>query len=155
MFKDSRFSEELTVALEAAEKAGEIIDEYAAGKAKVEGQKSSGNDIFTEAELKCQEVIVETVTEAFPEDSFLAEEDLDYNEENEDGRKWIVDPIDGTSNFQRGLEYFCTSIAFEVDGDKKLGVVYSPEKGISKLFFALKNRGAYRADSPSDLDSME
>jgi len=155
MFKDSRFSEELTVALEAAEKAGEIIDEYAAGKAKVEGQKSSGNDIFTEADLKCQEVIVETVTEAFPEDSFLAEEDLDYNEENKDGRKWIVDPIDGTSNFQRGLEYFCTSIAFEVDGDKKLGVVYSPEKGISKLFFALKNKGAYRADSPSDFDSME
>lgn len=155
MFKESKFSEEMEVALESARKAGEIMDEYAGGKAKVEGNKTSLNDIYTEADLKCQEIIVETITEAFPEDSFIAEEDLEYKKESDNGRKWIIDPIDGTSNFQRGLDYFCTSIAFEVDGDKKLGVVYSPDEGISKLFFALKGQGAFAAENPDQIDSAE
>ena len=155
MFEESKFSEEMEVALESAKKAGEIMDRYAGGKAKVEGNKTSLNDIYTEADLKCQEVIVESITEAFPEDSFIAEEDLEYKKESDNGRKWIVDPIDGTSNFQRGLEFFCTSIAFQVDGDKRLGVVYSPNQGISKVFFALKDQGAFVAESPDQIDSAE
>jgi myo-inositol-1(or 4)-monophosphatase len=155
MFEESEFSEELGVALEAAEKAGEIMDKYAGGEAEIEGEKATVGDIYTEADLKCQEVIVETITEAFPDDSFLAEEDLEYNEENEDGRRWIIDPVDGTSNFQRGLEYFCTSIAFEVKDDTKLGVVYSPEEGLSKVFFAVKDEGAYTAPESSDLKEVE
>lgn len=155
MFEESKFSEEMEVALESARKAGNIMDRYAGGKAKVEGSKTSLNDIYTEADLKCQEVIVETITEAFPEDSFIAEEDLEYKEESENGRKWIIDPIDGTSNFQRGLEFFCTSIAFQVDGDKKLGVVYSPNQGISKVFFALKNHGAFVSENPDQIESAE
>lgn len=155
MFEESKFSEEMEIALESAKKAGEIMDRYAGGKAKVEGSKTSLNDIYTEADLKCQEIIVETITEAFPEDSFIAEEDLEYKEESDNGRKWIIDPIDGTSNFQRGLEFFCTSIAFQVDGDKKLGVVYSPNQGISKVFFALRDQGAFVAENPDQIGSAE
>lgn len=154
MFEGSNFSEELDVAIEAAGKAGKIIDEYASGKAKVEGQKTSGNDIYTEADIRCQEVIVETISEVFPNDGFMAEEDLDHGE-GESNREWVVDPIDGTSNFQRGLEYFCTSIALQVDGERVLGVVYSPEKGISRLYFAVKNEGAYLAESPEMVESAE
>jgi myo-inositol-1(or 4)-monophosphatase len=155
MFEESEFSEELGVALEAAEKAGEIMDRYAGGEAEIEGEKATVGDIYTEADLKCQEVIVEMITEAFPDDSFLAEEDLEYNEESEEGRRWIIDPVDGTSNFQRGLEYFCTSIAFEVEDETKLGVVYSPEEGLSKVFFAVKGEGAYTAQRPDDLEDAE
>lgn len=137
MFDDSEYSDELEVALEAAEAAGEVIDEYADGEAEIQGSKSSPGDIYTEADIRAQERIVEVISESFPDDGFLAEEEMGYQEEGKAGRRWVIDPVDGTTNFQKGLDYFCTSIAFEVKGETRVGVVYSPESGLSSLFSLL------------------
>ena len=155
MFDDSEYSDELEVAVEAAEAAGEVIDEYADGEAEIQGSKSSPGDIYTEADIRAQERIVEVISESFPDDGFLAEEEMEYREEGKGGRRWVIDPVDGTTNFQKGLDYFCTSIAFEVKGETRVGVVYSPESGLSSLFLAVQGSGAYRSSSPGSLEDLQ
>lgn len=137
----SAFQDEIRLAVEAAESAGEIIDEYREEKIEVKDIKTDKTDIVTQADEDAQEAIVETIKQQYPEDNFLGEEDL--TEENGSSRTWIVDPIDGTFNFQKGHEYFCTSIALEEDGETKVAAVYSPESGLNELFYAVKGEGAY------------
>lgn len=139
--QNSDFQDELEVAVEAAETAGEIIDEYREEKIEVKDTKTDETDIVTQADEDAQEAIVETIKQTYPEDNFLGEEDL--REDNNSDRTWIIDPIDGTFNFQKGHEYFCTSIALEVNGETKVAVVYSPESGLNELFYAAKGKGAY------------
>jgi myo-inositol-1(or 4)-monophosphatase len=154
--EDSNLQEELEVAVEAAEAAGKIIDKTAGGKAQIEGSKENINDIFTEADLQCQRKILEIIESNFPKDGFLGEEE-NLKPDGED-RVWIIDPIDGTSNFQRDIEYFCVSIALEIEGEIKLGVIYSPENGLGKLYYAAEGSGAYlteKADSFGNAEKLE
>lgn len=116
-------------------------------KASGTESKENSNDMVTEADMKCQEMIVETISSRFPEDNIIAEEN-DYNESTE-GREWIIDPIDGTANFTTGLPYFCASIAFREDGEVKIGLVYSPGSALGRVWYATEDGGAYRSD---DLD---
>ena len=139
--QNSDFQEELEVAVEAAETAGEIIGEYREEKIEVKDTKTDETDIVTQADEDAQEAIVETIKQHYLEDNFLGEEDL--TEDNDSDRTWIIDPIDGTFNFQKGHEYFCTSIALEKDGETKVAAVYSPESGLNELFYAAKGEGAY------------
>lgn len=138
--------EDLAVAIEAAEAAGAIMDKY---QERIEEigteEKSHHNDVVTEADLEAQEKIVEIISEEFPDDGFKGEEDLEA--ESLSRRNWVIDPIDGTSNFERGLPNFCTSIALKVDGEYVLGVVYSPKSGLDDMFFACHGSGAYRVSS--------
>ncbi|MFB6241823.1 MAG: inositol monophosphatase [Candidatus Nanosalina sp.] len=135
--------DDLAVAIQAAEAAGEIMNRYQRGQEELGTEaKSHHNDVVTEADLEAQERIVEIISEEFPDDGFTGEEELE--KESYSRRNWIIDPIDGTSNFERGIPYFCTSIGLEVDGELVLGVVYSPETGIDEIFFGCNNSGAYR-----------
>lgn len=139
--RDSDYQKEFEVALNAIEKAGEILDEYREDKIEIKDTKTDATDIVTRADEEAQEVIVEIIKSTFPKDSFLGEEGLKEN--NESDRTWIIDPVDGTSNFQNGHEYFCTSIALEVDNEIKIGVVNSPNSGLGELFYSVKEEGAY------------
>lgn len=139
--KNSKYQKELEAALEAAEKAGQIMDSYRDEEILVKDRKTGLTDIVTQADEDCQNIILNTIKDSFPEDSFLGEEKLDEN--NDSDRTWIIDPIDGTFNFQKGLDYFCTSIALEVGKEIKLGVVYSPKSGLNKLFYGVEDSGAY------------
>ena len=145
--------EDLAVAIRAAQKAGEVMDKY---QEKIDDldveEKSHHNDVVTEADLEAQEKIVEIISDEFPEDGFKGEEDLET--ESLSRRNWVVDPIDGTSNFERGLPYFCTSIGLKVDGKYVLGVVYSPESALDKMFFACHDSGAYRV-SNGEIEKLE
>jgi len=96
-------------------------------------------DLVTEVDRSCEELIVATLKGSFPEHSFLAEENsyqsgtLPY--------KWIVDPLDGTTNYAHGFPWFCVSIALEHEGEVVLGVIYHCM--MDELFAALKGGGAF------------
>ena len=141
--KNSTFYGELKAAFKAAEEAGQIIDKFAEEGFETEN-KNDGSKV-TEADLKSQEKIVEVISEKFPEDGFLGEEE-DLAPEGEE-RVWVIDPVDGTFNFDRGFSHYCVSIALKIGGEVVLGLVYSPETSLEMTYFAVKDAGAYTLDS--------
>ncbi len=96
-------------------------------------------NIVTDVDLECQERIIGLIGRHFPQDQVIAEEKDNVFEG--DRNRWIVDPIDGTTNYAHGYPFFCTSIAYEVNREIVCGVVYNPI--FDELFFAEKGKGAY------------
>lgn len=138
--EDSEFSEELRTAFRAAEEAGEIIDKFFRNGFN-DWEKDDGS-VVTEADLRSQEKIVEIISEEFPEDGFLGEEE--HLEPEGEKRIWVIDPLDGTANFDKGSPFFAVSIALEVDGEQVVGVVHMPESSIGETYFAVRDKGSYR-----------
>ncbi len=95
------------------------------------------------ADRGVEHLIISRLHHCFPDDQFLAEES---GGEQCDDRVWIIDPIDGTANFVRGIPYFCVSIAYLVNQEVKIGIIYDPNT--DELFSALHRRGATRNDKP-------
>jgi myo-inositol-1(or 4)-monophosphatase len=93
-------------------------------------------DYLTATDGEVEKLVRSRLLEAFPTDTFLGEEDGGQVSE----RTWVVDPIDGTSNFARGIPHFCVSIAFVLDGVASIGVIYQPI--LDELFAAAKGLGA-------------
>jgi myo-inositol-1(or 4)-monophosphatase len=106
--------------------------------------KREANDLLTEVDLAVQEAIVARIRAEFPDDAIFGEESgMNVAPENPDGRVWLIDPIDGTQNFVRGLfPAFGISLAFAVGGVPVAGGVAVPGKG--ELFLAEKGGGAFR-----------
>lgn len=96
-------------------------------------------NIVTDVDLECQERIIDLIGRQFPQDQVIAEEKDNVFEG--DRNRWIVDPIDGTTNYAHGYPFFCTSIAYEVEKEIVCGVVYNPI--FDELFFAEIGKGAY------------
>jgi myo-inositol-1(or 4)-monophosphatase len=109
-------------------------------------------DYLTATDGEVEKLVRTRLLEAFPGDTFLGEEDGGQVSE----RTWVVDPIDGTSNFARGIPHFCISIAFVLDGAASIGVIYQPI--LDELFAAAKglgttiNGGPIRTASTASLD---
>ena len=143
---DSKYSKELETMFEAAEEAGKIIDEFPEEGFETE-RKNDGSKV-TEADRRSQEKIVEIISEKFPSDGFLGEEEHLTPEDEE--RVWVIDPIDGTFNFDSGFNHFCISIALKIEDEVVVGLVYSPESSLDKTYFAVKGGGSYMTD-----DSIE
>jgi myo-inositol-1(or 4)-monophosphatase len=98
------------------------------------------NDLVTEADLAVQLAIKETIQRRFPKDDFLGEEDSADLASLQSARRWIVDPIDGTTNFVHGFPFYGTSIALEVEGRIVVGVIFDPSK--KEMFVAVEGQGA-------------
>jgi myo-inositol-1(or 4)-monophosphatase len=96
-------------------------------------------NIVTDVDIECQDRIISRIKRHFPRDLIIAEEKENIYEEHKN--RWIVDPIDGTTNYAHGYPFFCTSIAYEEGGEVVCGVVYNPI--FEELFFAQKGKGAY------------
>ncbi|HEY5514202.1 MAG TPA: inositol monophosphatase family protein [Geomonas sp.] len=96
-------------------------------------------DLVTEVDRSCEELIVASLKGTFPDHSFLAEENSYQN--GNLPYKWIIDPLDGTTNFAHGFPWFCVSIALEHDDQVLLGVIYHPM--MDELFTAVKGGGAF------------
>ena len=126
-------------ALKAATKAGERIYEGFEQDHTIT-VKGDPVDRVTEVDTDAQTIIVETIESAFPDHGFLGEEDLTRNGNNTVYR-WVIDPIDGTSNFIQGLPHCGTSIALEENGEPILGVLHLPMLGTT--YSAVKGEGAY------------
>lgn len=96
-------------------------------------------NLVTDVDFACQKRIIELIEKEFPKDNIISEEQ--QNSFNGKADRWIIDPLDGTTNYAHGYPFFCTSIAHEVNGDVLLGVVYNPI--FKELFVAQKGQGAY------------
>jgi fructose-1,6-bisphosphatase/inositol monophosphatase family enzyme len=131
------FERELIVAREAVETAAEIARRL---QPDVATEVKPDASPVTEADRQCERAIVDRILRSFPDDGILAEEGTFAESRN--GRKWIVDPIDGTRDFVRGPPLWANLVALEQDGDVVLGVVNLPCLGW--LCHAIKGAGAYR-----------
>jgi histidinol phosphatase-like enzyme (inositol monophosphatase family) len=127
----------LVVAIDAAKAAGEIALHYFRTNLTVETK--ADRTPVTRADRECESRIVELLGARFPEIGFLGEE---HGERPGQGNaRWIIDPIDGTKNFIRGIPFFATLIALEEEGEVTAGVMYAP--AINDLLYARKGRGAF------------
>lgn len=124
-------------AIEAAVKAGQFIRSRL-GKSKIIGYKGEIN-LVTDVDKESENIIIKHLKATFPHYHFLAEEKggkargCDY--------RWVIDPLDGTTNFAHGFPFFCVSIALEKECKSILGVVYDPMR--EELFHAEKGKGAF------------
>jgi len=127
----------LEVAIAAAKEAGRIQKRYFNRILDVE-YKSDINPV-TEVDRICERTILQRLHGAFPDHDILTEE-TPFEEKGSSWR-WIVDPLDGTSNYIHGYPCFCVSIALQIEGEIELGVVYDPN--LRELFHAVKGLGTY------------
>ncbi len=123
--------------LKATEAAGALMQQYFE-KSFVISNKEGINNLVTEVDHKCEDVIIATIKENFPEHQILSEEVGELVQDS--AYKWIIDPIDGTVNFAHGIPLCCVSIGVEVNGVMELGAVYNPF--INEMFFAQLGWGA-------------
>jgi myo-inositol-1(or 4)-monophosphatase len=101
--------------------------------------KSASIDLVTEVDHACEQLIVETLAGERPEDAVVAEEGRGDDRAGARWR-WIIDPLDGTTNYAHGYPRFCVSIGVECEGRRELGVVYDPL--LDELYCAVRGRGA-------------
>jgi myo-inositol-1(or 4)-monophosphatase len=113
---------ELEAAIEAAEAAGEVLRGGFGRQLDVEYKGET--ELVTEADEKAEQKIREVLEESFPDYGMLTEESGEL--EGEADARWIVDPLDGTTNYVHGVPFFSVSIALERDGEVVLGVVHDP-----------------------------
>ncbi|HEY9531416.1 MAG TPA: inositol monophosphatase family protein [Burkholderiales bacterium] len=132
----------LNIAVRAARRAGSIINRAALGGGALEVKSKQANDYVTQVDRAAEEEIKEVVRKAYPGHGFLAEESGASAGEAE--VRWIIDPLDGTTNFIHGFPQYCVSIAVEHRGALAHAVVYDP--GRNELFTASKGRGAFLND---------
>ena len=126
------YARELAVAEEAARAAGEILRELRGVGLNV--REKPDRTLVTDADLAAEAEILNRLREAFPEDGILSEEAGDTGPANE--RRWIVDPLDGTSNYARGLPFFTVSIALWEGGRPAVAALYMPV--LDELFAATR-----------------
>ncbi len=130
---------ELNLAKKLARIAGQMM--LASKTQDFDISMKSKNDYVSEVDLAIEKRLKNEILKHYPEDEILGEE---YGGTGENGRRWIIDPIDGTTNFVHQIPFYCVSIAFETDGILKAGVIYSPEN--DEMFFASLDGGAFVND---------
>jgi myo-inositol-1(or 4)-monophosphatase len=131
------WQEELGVARAAAQAAGGILGHRFGRVGRVE--KKGTIDLVTEADIEAEKAVLEVIQKAFPEDYILSEEAGARGTVSD--RRWLIDPLDGTTNFAHGFPFFAVSIALEVETSVVLGVVYNPY--MNEFFEAVRGRGSY------------
>jgi myo-inositol-1(or 4)-monophosphatase len=134
----------LNVAVKAARAAGAIINRAALDVEAVRISQKQVNDFVTEVDLASENTIIETLLTAYPHHGILAEESGSTHGNPDADHVWIIDPLDGTTNFIHGFPVYCVSIALAVNGKVEQAVVYDPSR--NDLFTATKGRGAYMND---------
>jgi myo-inositol-1(or 4)-monophosphatase len=128
----------LETAVTAARLSGDIIMDNLGRLSKADVRTKKDFDFVTKVDRSSEESIMKTIRERYPGHRFLTEESL---KEGPGGYRWIIDPLDGTTNYIHGYPMFSVSIALEHEGEVVLGVVFDPLRG--ELFHALKREGAF------------
>lgn len=136
--KDTSLQSYLKVALEAAELGGAFLKKKY-GKFKELSEKPHAG-LVTEADVGAERIIIRKIKSTFPTHNFLAEESGAIKHDSSSPR-WIIDPLDGTTNFVHGFPFFCVSIGLEINGKLMVGVVHNPISG--QTYYGVKNGGSY------------
>jgi myo-inositol-1(or 4)-monophosphatase len=131
----------INVAVKAARAAGAIINRAALDVESVRVSQKQVNDFVTEVDQASEQIIIETLLGAYPGHAIWAEESGRTHGAQDSEFVWIIDPLDGTTNFIHGLPIYCVSIALAVKGKVEQAVIYDPSR--NDLFTATKGRGAY------------
>jgi myo-inositol-1(or 4)-monophosphatase len=134
----------LNIAVKAARAAGAIINRASLDLDLLKVNTKSPNDFVTEVDQAAEQAIIETLLAAYPGHGILAEESGRTHGARDSEYVWIIDPLDGTTNFIHGFPVFAVSIALSVKGQVQQAVVYDPSR--NDLFYASKGRGAFLND---------
>jgi myo-inositol-1(or 4)-monophosphatase len=134
---------ERRVAIDAARAAGQLLLREHPGTRQV-SYKGAVTNLVTEMDGRAEAVVVDALTRAFPDDGILGEEGP--ARAGLTGRRWVIDPLDGTTNYAHGLPIYAVGIGLEHDGRIVLGVVYDPSR--DELFVGDRGAGAWLNDRP-------
>ncbi|MCX7945981.1 MAG: inositol monophosphatase [Hydrogenophilus sp.] len=130
----------LNIAIKAARRAANIINRAALQIERLTIETKAHRDFVTEVDRAAEEAIIETIREVYPDDRIIAEESGSSG--NQDApQEWLIDPLDGTTNFIHGLPQFAVSIAVRKNGLLQHAVVFDPSR--NELFAATRGGGAY------------
>ena len=132
-------SQYVDVAVTAAQRAGKIIRENLGHISKDDIGLKKESDFVTRVDTESERIIINTIKERFPGHSFLAEEST--QESDTGSYRWIIDPLDGTTNYIHQYPVFSVSIALEYNGERIAGVIHDPLR--NDLFTTLKGGGAF------------
>jgi myo-inositol-1(or 4)-monophosphatase len=145
------YDDRLDAATEAAKRAGIYLMEVLEQKRDI--SKKGIVDIVTDADKGAEMIIHNIISEEYPDDGFLAEEGT--QDKGSSGLMWIVDPLDGTTNYTHRFPVFCVSIGLVKDGVPQAGCIYNPN--LDELFSAHRGEGAFLNGDPikvSDNDQL-
>ncbi|MFM2118932.1 MAG: hypothetical protein RL722_400 [Pseudomonadota bacterium] len=134
----------LNIAIKAARAAGSVINRASLDLDRLTVSTKSPNDYVTEVDAAAEQVIIDTLLQAYPGHAILAEESGREHGAKHSDYLWIIDPLDGTTNFIHGLPQYAVSIALAFRGKVEQAVVYDPNR--NDLFYATKGRGAFLND---------
>ena len=134
----------LNTAIKAARKAGAVIQRGARDLDRLTVTSKGPKDFVSEVDRAAEAAIVDILLEAYPDHGILAEEGTINSKVKNPDNIWIIDPLDGTTNFLHGLPHYCVSIALQHKGTITQGVVYDPNR--NDLFTATRGAGAYLND---------
>ncbi len=142
------WEKEQTVARQAAMKSGRILKDLFG---KIDRITKKGEiDLLTEADLQSEKAILYILRGNFPSDSILTEEAGAYDQGSE--RTWIIDPLDGTTNYAHSFPFFAVSIALQIKDKIVLGLVFNPY--LNELFEARKGSGAFLNSHPVNVSNI-
>jgi myo-inositol-1(or 4)-monophosphatase len=128
------------IAIEAAKSSGVVLNRYFLGKAKNFRKYKGKNDLVTSADIESCRIIKRHLKKAFPDHSYLFEEN-EFSEDNGSDYLWIIDPLDGTTFHNRGLPFFSSLITLQIRGQTKMGLAYCSFTG--DLFVSWRGRGSF------------
>lgn len=146
----------LTIAVRAARAAGQTIMRAYTELDRIEVDAKGVNDFVTSVDKEAEAAIIYQIRKSYPDHSIVGEENGENRGTNKD-YLWIVDPLDGTNNFVKGLPHFAVSIAMQYKGKTEVAVVYDPVR--DELFSAVRGKGAklndfrIRVNNVNDLNS--
>jgi len=133
-------SANLNIMLKASEKASKILIRDFGELENLQVSKKGPQDFVTNADIKAEKIIIEELKKARPNYSIISEEN-GVEKNKDESNFWIIDPIDGTTNFLHGVPHFAISIALQSNNEIVCGLIFDPIK--DELFYAEKNNGAY------------
>ncbi|WP_435273827.1 inositol-1-monophosphatase [Psychrobium sp. nBUS_13] len=129
----------LNIAIRAARSAGKVIMQATEQLDKVETNQKGSNDLVTSIDIAAEEAIIAVIKKSYPDHGFICEESGEQGNA-QSGYQWIIDPLDGTTNFIKGIPHFCVSIALKVNGKTEQAVVFDPVR--DELFTATRGQGS-------------
>jgi myo-inositol-1(or 4)-monophosphatase len=132
----------LNIAVKAARRAGAVINRASFDLDKLNVEQKAPSDYVSEVDRAAEQAIIQILSDAYPQHSILAEESGLID--NKSDYQWIIDPLDGTTNFLHGFPQYCVSIALTFKGQVQHGVIFDPTR--NELFTASKGAGAFMND---------
>lgn len=127
----------LNTAITAARRAGDTAIRYSRRLDELEIRSKARNEFVSQVDVAAEQIIIETIRELYPSHGIIGEE---TGEQAGDETVWIIDPLDGTTNYLHGFPMYAVSIGIQIKGRMSVGVVYDPSK--QELFTAIRGGGA-------------